>query len=134
MLMAMGEVRNRFQAVNVSTKIPPGAFTMRFSQPSDLAATTSGVDCHTTGGRLIKVIALLGTVSSTDVVIGIQKNDVEVFQVTILADEPSAVYDVQKIESEIPMDFVAVTDTLRVQVVTAGTGAKDLTVLAVFDR
>lgn len=128
----MADIRNGNTSANVAVKIPPGAYIMRFYQQGALAATTSGVDCHPTGGRLIKIIAKLKVVNTADVVLGIQKNGVEAFQLTIPANQGYEVYDVQAIEGEASMDFTAVVDDLQVEVITPS--GEELTVLAVFNR
>lgn len=131
----MRSVRIRDMAAEPHVSIPPGAYVARFHQPGELVATESGVDCHPTGARLIKVVVHLGTVSSSPVVLSIKKNDEQVMELTIPPNETPLVRDVNlKEEGGHVMDFMGLVDTLRVELVDPGAGASDLTVLGVFDR
>lgn len=130
-IIRLDDGNNRGGSLTTDVAIPPGAWTCRFYQMGALVANLSGVDCHPTGARLIRVVGLLGTTSATDVVFALQKNDVEFSEFTIPAGG-SLNTSVVSVLGGVSMDFAAVTDKLRVRVVTPG--GSDLTVLAIFDR
>lgn len=130
----MKTVRIRDLSADPHVSIPPGAYVARFHQPGELTATESGVDCHPTGARLIKLVLHLGTVSTSPVVVSVKKNDEEIMELTIPENDTPLVRDVNLKEEDHTMDFMGLVDTLRVEIVDPGFGGQDLTVLAVFDR
>ena len=137
----MRVVRTKDLSAQTEIRIPPGAYVSKFYHHDTLTQTTSGYDIHVTGARLIQlVLVVVNPSTSGPVVIAWSKNDV-VFKHQEIPEnegEPVAV-SLKAVESEgdgdnISMDFEAITDRLKIEILETGVNAASLTALGVFDR
>lgn len=96
-----------------------------FSYAGTLAATTSPPARVWRGGNLTVLAITFGTAGSTATVIDVQRNGTTVATVTVPSS--TTIYN-----AEVFARYVADVDTLSLEVVTAGTGAADMTAVARF--
>ena len=105
----------------------PLGYVAKFSLHETLYVSTSGVDCHPTGGRLTLVYGHLDTAGTTTTVVELRKNGAAFGNLKF----PSGVtYN----ELVVSTAFAARKDEFQVAITTAGTGAKTLSVFGQFDH
>jgi hypothetical protein len=96
-----------------------------FSYAGELAASVSPPARVWRGGNLTVLAVTLGTAGSTDTIIDVLRNGTVVGTVTV----PDSV---EIFNGEVSARFAADSDTLTVEITTAGTGAADMTAAARF--
>lgn len=115
--------------------VPPGAYVAKFYHHDELTLSTSGVDVHLTGARLVRLVGLLDAASESGaVVVSVKKNGVEFYQLEIAEGETRAIEELPSVLESMAMDFRGLADRLSVEIIDTGLAAASLTVLGVFDR
>lgn len=105
----------------------PTGYVAKFSLHGSLYISTSGIDSHPTGGRLLHVYGYLDVAGSTTTVVSLLKNGTSFGYLKF----PSGVtYN----EYVVSIDFSARKDEFQVSITSAGTGAKSLSVFGQFDN
>lgn len=129
----LGGTKGRVHALErrLARGIPPQpGFTAKFSLHGGLYLSTSGIEKHPTGGRLILVYAVLVVAGTTPTVIDVLKNGTPMAAPSTLT-LPAGV---RQNELVVSSAFSARGDELQVEITTAGSDAESLTVYGVFDR
>lgn len=106
--------------------IPPRTAT--FSLAGILYTSISGPWAHPEGGNLVRLVGLLGASGESATTIRARRNGSSIGGLLTL--EEDQIRNETKLE---PVRFAALHDLLSIEVVSAGTDAQDLTVLAIFD-
>lgn len=97
--------------------------TLVFSLAGSVAVSTSGPDTPAADGTLFKVRCLLGTAGTSSTVVTVYVNGSSVGTVTLTSGQTN-------VAASFSEALTADSDLVTVGVTTAGSGAKDLTVLA----
>lgn len=125
----IGQTKGRVSDLERRLQRPlPGqiGYIAKFSLHGALRASTSGCDLHPTGGRLSLVYAILDVVGTTTTVVNLLKNGTTFATIKLT---PNNAYN----ELVVSQSFSARRDEFQVAIVTAGVGAKTLTVFGQFD-
>ena len=105
----------------------PVGYIAKFSLHGALFVSTSGIDSHPTGGRLLYVYGYLDTAGTTTTVVDLLRNGVSFGNLKF----PSGVTYNEYIVS---VDFAGRKDEFQVGITTVGTGAQSLSVFGQFDH
>jgi hypothetical protein len=137
-------IRNPDITATVESRVPPGAYIAKFYRHGPLATGPSGDDHHPLGAEMIRINAHAKIPSTGgDIVIGVFKNDQKFAELTILQGEPTAELDLVGLDLVATFAFVTVApslyfrpllDAIHTDVISAGSGAENLTISCIFDR
>jgi hypothetical protein len=105
----------------------PLGYIAKFSLHGGLYVSTSGVDAHPTGGRLVNVYGYLDTAGTTTTVVSLLKNGISF---GLLKFPSGVVYN----ELVVSLDFSARKDEFQVSITSVGSGARSLSVFGQFDH
>ena len=105
----------------------PTGYIAKFSFHGRLYVSTSGIDVHPSGGRLLNVYGYLDTAGTTTTVVSLLKNGTSF---GLLKFPAGVTYN----EYVVSVDFSGRKDEFQVSITSAGSGAKSISIFGQFDH